>query len=311
MSSLHQELTLPLPDLLDRLGDAPGPLSVVNTRSGRVSACNEAFAALLDLDVTTATGLRFPSLVAPEDRDGIESVFAGLASGLLDSCQGRVRLTMHDGDVVDVLLRVEPLDADRPRSQVVLAISPAGASDAGPGLLRGDEDASRLALCVVRDDGRISELSEDVKDVLGWDGTHRGTSLHEAVHPDDAPLLMLAMGASAVDRRTATVGLRLRGGAGGWTAVRCAVSPLSDHKPPHYAVAIRASRPVAELPTERANRLESHLWRIAVEVQAAGVGGRAGDGEVWWNDPALGALSARQSEVLRRTVRGDRVPTIP
>jgi DNA-binding CsgD family transcriptional regulator len=61
---------------------------------------------------------------------------------------------------------------------------------------------------------------------------------------------------------------------------------------------------------QRAARLEEHLWRIALELQAAGIGVRPELGEVWWSDPALAGLSARQAEILWRLVRGDRIPAI-
>jgi len=55
-------------------------------------------------------------------------------------------------------------------------------------------------------------------------------------------------------------------------------------------------------------RLERHLWRIALEVQAAGIfATRTGD---VWMEPALRELSPRQSEVLRRLLRGERVRII-
>jgi DNA-binding NarL/FixJ family response regulator len=57
--------------------------------------------------------------------------------------------------------------------------------------------------------------------------------------------------------------------------------------------------------------LEGHLWRIALEVQAAGIGDLRELGDGWsWTDPALARLSERQADILRRIVRGERVPAI-
>ena len=61
---------------------------------------------------------------------------------------------------------------------------------------------------------------------------------------------------------------------------------------------------------ERATALEGHLWRIAMEVQAANIGHRPGLSDAWWNDPALRGLSERQAEIVRRGVRGERAATI-
>jgi len=66
----------------------------------------------------------------------------------------------------------------------------------------------------------------------------------------------------------------------------------------------------AESPEQLAARLEDHLWRIALEIAAAGIGDAPASGDMWWGDPALRELSQRQLEILRRLLRGERVPTI-
>jgi DNA-binding NarL/FixJ family response regulator len=52
------------------------------------------------------------------------------------------------------------------------------------------------------------------------------------------------------------------------------------------------------------------LWRIAVEVQDAGVSELSATGQGWLANPALRGLSRRQSEILRRLIRGQRVSAI-
>jgi DNA-binding NarL/FixJ family response regulator len=61
---------------------------------------------------------------------------------------------------------------------------------------------------------------------------------------------------------------------------------------------------------DQASRLEGHLWRIAVEVQAAGVGDLALSGEAWSADAALTGLTRRQSEIVRGLSQGQRVHAI-
>ena len=97
-----------------------------------------------------------------------------------------------------------------------------------------------------------------------------------------------------------------------WVPVRCEVSPLCDHNPPRFAVAmwvLDTERDI-ESPEQRAARLEDHLWRIALEIAAAGIGDGPASGEMWWSDPALRELSQRQLEILRRLLWGERVPMI-
>ena len=139
-----------------------------------------------------------------------------------------------------------------------------------------------------------------------------GPPLQSVVHPDDAPLLLLALGRSSVERRGVATGLRVRSRDGAWTPVRCEVSPLCEHNPPRFAVAMWSLDlwPDEESSEQRAARLEDHLWRIALEVAAAGIGDAPATTEMWWGDPALRELSRRQLEILRRLLKGERVPTI-
>ncbi len=69
---------------------------------------------------------------------------------------------------------------------------------------------------------------------------------------------------------------------------------------------------VPPLPSPREADLESHLWRIAAEVEASGILLRAGPAPrlSLLHIPDAAALTPRQWEVLRRLVAGQRVPTI-
>jgi DNA-binding CsgD family transcriptional regulator len=170
--------------------------------------------------------------------------------------------------------------------------------------------ADRLVLCVVGESGQLTEISANADDLLGWGEAHRNTALQDWVHPEDVPMLAAALATSPATGPPPAVAVRIRGRAGQWLRVQCLVSPLLARDPSRYAVAIRLPYGGLEPPDERASRLEGHLWRIALEVQAAGLIGRRGLEEAWWSEPALAGLSERQAEILRRTVRGDRVADI-
>jgi len=198
-------------------------------------------------------------------------------------------------------------------------------------------DAFRLVLGALDHEWRFSEISPDATAWFGWNpAEYRGTALQSVVHPEDVPLLLLALGRSGVDHRGVATVVRVRSesslstngsseAASGnveWVPVRCEVSPLCDHNPPRFAVAMwvldvgrdaessglwRGPSGSAE---QRAARFEEHLWRIALEIAAAGIGDAPAASEIWWSDPALSELSQRQLEILRRLLRGERVPTI-
>ncbi len=182
----------------------------------------------------------------------------------------------------------------------------------------GPEDF-RLVLGALDHEWRFSEISPDATTWFGWNpAEYRGTALQSVVHPEDAPLLLLALGRAGVDRRGVATVVRVRSEPapssngssepssaassaasstdGVWVPVRCEVSPLCDHNPPRFAVAmwvLDAGRDT-ESPEQRAARLEDHLWRIAVEIAAAGIGDAPASGEMWWS----------------RLLRGERVPMI-
>ena len=90
------------------------------------------------------------------------------------------------------------------------------------------------------------------------------------------------------------------------------VSPLCDHNPPRFAVVLWSvpSGDEGESSEDKAARLEGYLWRIAAEVQAAGINDLPRSGQGWWADPALRGLTRRQAEVLRRLAGGERISAI-
>jgi DNA-binding CsgD family transcriptional regulator len=174
-------------------------------------------------------------------------------------------------------------------------------------------DRRRVAFGAIDHDWRFSEMSADAAELFDWDRHNSpGTPLQDMVHPDDVSLLLLTLGRSGAQRRTAATRVRVRATGGGWTPARLVVSPLCDHNPSRFAVALwfLPSGEEAEPSGDRASRLEGHLWRIAVEIQAAGISDLPRSGQDWWADPALRGLSHRQSEILRRLTRGQRVPAI-
>ena len=289
---------------------APLPVAIVKMPSMQLTP-NDAFADLLGLD--DRTGPRLVDLVIAEDWPVVENLFAGLASGLIESCQGRGRLRLPRGGEVDVVAWVRPFDGDRPCRRAVLAVAPAEGAPplAEPWFAR--VDLKGVTFGSLDHEWRFSEISPDATELLGWDvEDYRGSPMLRAVHPDDAPLFLLSLGRSGAERRAVATRLRVRGRGGEWTPVRCAISPLCDHNPARFGFGLwlYSSEDDLKMADERASRLEGHLWRIGAELQAAGVSGLPERGETWWADPVLRGLSERQSQILRRLIRGERTPAI-
>lgn len=287
------------------------PLAIVEMATTRVLDANVPFARLLRIDMPQLLGIDVLSVFDCGDRPVVASVFAGVARGSIQSCQGRAHLCLASGELIDVLGWVRPLDLSHGAGPAMLALAPAKGAYRGPHPVL--TDLASTAMCTLDHDARFADISTDAADVLGWDvAGYRDTPMQAAVHPDDVSVLMLAFARSAAERRGTAINLRVRTHDEGWEAVRCHISPLCDHTPPRFAVAISApGRHLDAEPADvRAARLEGHLWRIGVELKAAGVADVPVMGDLCWSDPAMRELSARQVEILRRLARGERVPAI-
>lgn len=294
----------------DVLGRSAVPLAVVDTTTYQIRAANAPFATLIGIEAAELADLSLLDLTISEERPLIHGVIAAVAGGVVDSAQGRGRLLLPSGDILDVLAWVRPLGNGPQRNHALLGFiaADAGLSSEPPAI--ATPESPRVTLATLDHDWRFSEVCSDAPSLLGWEPQRfRGTPLLGVVHPNDAPLLLLTLGRSAIDHRGATSLLRVRGHDGAWLDVRLCVSPLCEHNPPRFAVAIWAPlrATTTESSEERASRLEGHLWRIAVELQAANLGRVQPIDPAWWAHPALRGLSERQMEVLRRLLAGESV----
>jgi PAS domain S-box-containing protein len=292
--------------------DAPVPVAIVELPSLRLRP-NDAFAALLGLD---DSGMPRPSLLElllEEDRPAVANIFVGLASGLIESCQGRGRLRRPDGEELDVVAWARPFDGARPCRRAVLAVAPADGTRplAEPWFAR--VDLKQVVFGTLDHEWRFSQISPDAAELLGWElDDARGSLIQGVVHPDDASLLLLTLARSSAERRAVATCLRVQRPEGQWTRVRCVLSPLCDHNPARFGFGLwmLSDEDHLKMADQRATRLEAHLWRIGAEVHASGIGGVAANRGLLWGHPGLEGLSERQSQVLRRLINGEQVPAI-
>jgi PAS domain S-box-containing protein len=292
--------------------DAPVPIAIVELPSLRLKP-NVAFAALLGLDEAGMTPPTLRELVLADDRPAVDNIFVGLASGLIESCQGRGRLRRPDGEELAVVGWVRPFDGARPCRRAVLVVAPAeGARPlAEPWFAR--VDLKQVVFGALDHEWRFSEISPDAAELLGWDlDDARGSLMQGAVHPDDASLLLLTLARSSAERRAVATRLRMQRPDGRWTPVRCVLSALCDHNPPRFGFGLwrLSDEDDLKMADQRAARLEEHLWRIGAEFHASGVGGLSTNRGLLSSHPELPGLSERQSQILRRLVSGERVPAI-
>jgi PAS domain S-box-containing protein len=284
---------------------------VIDTSTSEVIAANASLAGLLGLKASEVEGLNLVSLHDAPTQPLAEAVFSGIAGGILHFAQGKALWHLPDTRPVEVMGWVRVIDTLPPATRALIAVVPAGPAGPAPHTL-ASPDVSRVTLGTLDHDWRFAEVSPVATARFGWNPEeYLGTAVQSVVHPDDAPLLLLALGRSTVESRGVALRLRVRSYEGVWLPVRCETIPLCDHNPPRFAVAIWSRDAEGDTSADqRAARLESHLWRIAREVAASGIGDAATTGETWRTDPVVREMSPRQLDVLRRLLRGKRVPSI-
>jgi response regulator RpfG family c-di-GMP phosphodiesterase/DNA-binding CsgD family transcriptional regulator len=285
----------------------PIPLALVELSSGRLVAANAGFALLAGLESSQISGADLLELTADEERAAAASILTGMASGVIDSCHLRGRLRRYDGGELIVQAWLGRSRGGTAEDRALLAVVPGENRSARlvPSALETDTTVTMFGS--VDHDWRWQEMSTNAAQLFDWEPEQlSGTPLLGIVHRDDVPQLLLALGRSSADRGTALARVRVRGRENHWTIVHCAVSPLCNHVPPRLALSFRpaTSHPQLDALPERMSRLEQHLWRIALEAQAAGVSRLGAPTEGWWAHPTLRELSPKQLDIVVRILQG-------
>jgi len=170
-----------------------------------------------------------------------------------------------------------------------------------------------VVIGVVDAQWRVGRVSTDVGSLLGYEASECvGAGVLVAVHPEDLSALLFGVGHAVESGMSARLDLRLWHKSDGWAPTKVVVSPLDPGEPfPFGFVATRAEHPPSEDLETRLAALEMRLHRIALEVHSAGMTASGPSDSPRALEPgALGSLSGRQTEILDRLTRGQRVPTI-
>ena len=170
-----------------------------------------------------------------------------------------------------------------------------------------------VVIGVVDAQWRVGRVSSDIGPLLGYEPSECvGAGVFVAVHPEDLPDLLVGVGHAVESGMAARLDVRLWHKSKGWAPTKVVVSPLDPGEPfPFGFVATRSEHPPTEDLEARLAALEMRLQRIAVEVHSAGMTVPVGrDSQPGLGPGALTSLSARQTEILHRLTRGQRVPTV-
>ncbi len=134
-----------------------------------------------------------------------------------------------------------------------------------------------------------------------------GRPLTDFIHDDDVESLFIAVARTFVEDAGVGVSLRLCRSNGSWRGGHAIITRIMDPEL-RFGLAFSLSESVEPDADRRVAALERHLWRIAREIDDAGVGSSSAPGLDAL--PGLSELSARQEDVLNRLLRGERTATI-
>jgi PAS domain S-box-containing protein len=260
-------------------------------------------------------------LLAGEDASHARDALRLVADGTLHAYETRRRFLRPDG--TDVEGRVWVRSLAYLRAGYALAVFlPGPDTETGIDLSEVDFElpgtrvdvAGPVVVGSIDLDSSIRRISADCDRLLGAKaGALIDTPLVDRLHPDDVAAFLLTLGRALEDNAGVGMHARVRQPTGDYAPVRLLVTPMRQPAGVRFGIVISAE-PIEDAPAvhtdSRVAELEQALWRIAREVQAAGIVDGMhrlpDDSEV----PGISELSTRQWDVLTRLLRGERVPQI-
>ena len=299
------------------VGSSDVPLAAVDLPSGRFLAVNPALAAAFGSTVGALAGSSSLDWLSPDDRRAAQSGFKSLADGDLTGYQA-IRGLAHPKDPSQLFsVWISTVDFDGARVGLASAI-PSAAHDnqfrALPPVSDVPEPGS-LAFGTVNDDWQIDRISQDVTPMLGRTPEQcSGKAVLGVIHPSDTPAFLAAVEHARRGDRAVRLTLRLNAMSRDWTEVVVILATISKDNPPSLAFALirddAAADPQGPGGNPREMRLETHMLRIADELQAAGLIRRFQQLPALTEQPDLGKLTSPEWAVLTRMLDGQRVSGI-
>jgi PAS domain S-box-containing protein len=298
-------------DLCKAMHSSPLPFALVDVDAMIVMDVNDPAREMLGWIERDPSGVHVREFVSPDQVPTVIEVMRLLADGGIDTYEARRKFLRLDGEVLECHTWVHSA-RDVVQGTAIAIFSPDHPGELEP----PDFDISRsdpahgLVVGSLDLELRVARVSADTHELLGRKADSlTGTSFVELLHPDDVASFLMAVGRAL--SQGAGVGLRLRVHAadGSYVPLRVLVTPLRGGTTAHLGIVLTPATANDET-GERASDLEQRLWRIALEVQAAGVMDALHAVPDHSQLPPTHDLSARQWEVLARLQRGERVPGI-
>jgi DNA-binding CsgD family transcriptional regulator len=303
------------PDSVEALvGSSDVPLAAVDLPSGRLLAVNPAMADAVGSTTSALTGSSSLDWLSADDRHAARLGFQALADGGLTGYQATRRLA-NPGDPDQVLsVWVSTVDVDGARVGLISVIPSAPHDNqfrALPPVSRVPEPGN-VVLGTVDTSWRVDRISQDVTPLLGLTPEQcTGQPVLGVIHPSDVHAFLAAVEHARRGERAVRLMLRVNVRPHDWTEVSVVLATIAPGDPPPLAFAlIRYDDADPSTDSSREMQLETHMLRIADELQAAGLIPRLPQLPALTDEPELGKLTSREWAVLTRLVDGQRVSAI-
>jgi PAS domain-containing protein/DNA-binding CsgD family transcriptional regulator len=298
-------------ELLEAMHRNPLPLALIALDTMQFLDVNNAARALIgagnDLDITVE------DVLLREDEENARRALALIAQGTIHAYETRRRLRRADGTTIAGHVWVRSLAYLRPGIALAVFVSDDEANGAANDSVAViDEPGHRIeslppiAIASIGLDTTIKRISAESAEILGDSPANLiGSPLIDSLHPEDVAAFLLALGRALEDNAGVGMHVRVKRAPRGFAAIRILVTPTTGPTSRRFGVVFAPEEASEDRAADRVSELEDHLWRIAIEVQAAGVadGMHRVPDEVHLSQ--LADLSSRQWEVLTALVRGE------
>jgi PAS domain S-box-containing protein len=291
------------------------PLATVSLLDLTIRDANHAALCVLGFDDSDLSSISLSDVLQPADEETARIEMKLLAEGSIVAYEARRKLQHDDGHTIEAHVWVRSLHHVQPNTALIVFLEEHG--DPGPEDLVPDLPATRLRLSgpvvvgTIDLDMRVVRLSAEITELVGEDPAALiGQPIVERIHRDDVAAFLLGLGRAIADGVASALHVRFRHADGSYVGLRFVVTPTRGGTAGPRLGIVMTEETEQQGSDARVADLERHLWRIALEVQAAGVV----DGLQRLPDPSevpgLEDLSTRQWEIVTRLLRGERVPDI-
>ncbi len=288
--------TTPIPPrtIAELLRNYPNPVVVTDLETRTIVGATEAAYTLLDRVHPSLEGTSVSELVGTDDWPAVKASLDLLASKALVGYQAVHAVRKGDGQEITAHLRVRTTTLDG-RLLSVVTLDVGDAQVPWPSA----EHRVTIAGIVTDHDWTIDLVSSDIERILGLSPeSYEGSPLLGLLQPGDVQKLLSAIGRVTSDGGGATLRVHMRNSAGRWQDVLLLMVAMCRHSPPRLGLAVTKPESSVGLAPD-------------LHQQLAVRGGDAIRGADQFRLSLLSErFSTRQSEILTRLLRGDRVQEI-